>query len=164
MDDPGILYVSMHQEHFYPFEGAITDVHRGAVGTTLNIPLRRGTTGLDYRTIWDRVVIPVTTAFEADWVLVSCGFDAHQADPLADLELVAADYGAMAASLASIWPANRLLLALEGGYSLEGLRQSAAATARGLAGVEMPTAGEGTEYAQAVIAEVSEELSRYWPI
>ena len=83
--DPGILYVSIHQDHFYPFEGNIDDIDFGAKGTTVNIPLPAGTAGDVYRPAWEQLVLPVLSQFAPDWVLVSAGYDAHTEDPLADL-------------------------------------------------------------------------------
>jgi acetoin utilization deacetylase AcuC-like enzyme len=135
-DDPGTLYVSVHQDHFYPFSGHVGDIEEGeAKGTNVNIPLMAGTAGDVYRRAWGELVIPVVTQFEPSWVLVSAGFDAYADDHMAGLALVAEDYGWMASKLGEVHPHNRTVFALEGGYDLEGLKESTAATLRGLAGL-----------------------------
>ncbi len=135
-DDPGTLYVSIHQDHFYPFDGQVADIDAGeAKGTNVNIPLPAWTGGDVYRRAWGELVIPVVSQFEPDWVLISSGYDAHVDDRLADMNLVADDYGWMAAQVASVHPPNRTVLALEGGYDLEALQQSTAATLMGMAGI-----------------------------
>jgi acetoin utilization deacetylase AcuC-like enzyme len=134
--DPGTLYVSVHQDHFYPFEGRPDDIEVGAKGTTVNVPLPAGSGGDVYRMAWETLVIPVLAEFGPDWVLVSAGYDAHTEDPLADLNLLDADYGWMASRLARAHPPHRTVFALEGGYDLDGLRHSARSTVLGMSGIE----------------------------
>ncbi len=90
-----------------------------------------------YRASFERVVVPILRGFAPDWLLVSCGYDAHRADPLAGLALLESDYAAMASFLRGAVPPGRTVVFLEGGYDLEALRGSAAATLSGLAGLEM---------------------------
>jgi len=146
-DDPAVLYVSTHQWPLYPGTGRPEDVGgSGAVGATLNVPLPPGATGDVVRSAFDDVVAPVAETFGADWVLVSCGFDAHRADPLAQLGLSSADFAALARTVAQLAPApGRLVLFLEGGYDLQAVRRSTAATLGALLDVpgapEEPTSG-----------------------
>ncbi|MDF2728361.1 MAG: putative deacetylase [Acidimicrobiia bacterium] len=164
-DDPGTLYVSIHQDDFYPFEGFPDDIDTGAAGTTVNIPLPAGTAGDVCRLAWEQLVIPVLSQFGPDWVLVSAGYDAHTEDPLADLDLLDADYGWMASRLALAHPAHRTVFALEGGYDLDGLRHSARSTMRGMAGEDQfgppLTSTPGASKALAV-ARVA--VGRHWSV
>jgi acetoin utilization deacetylase AcuC-like enzyme len=165
MEDPGILYVSIHQDAFYPYQGDVSDIEREAKGTTVNIPLPAWTAGDLYRRAWGEIVIPVVRAFEPDWVLVSAGFDAHVADQMAELRLVAADYGWMASQLASVHPAYRTVFALEGGYDLEALRDSTAETLRGISGEEkFGEALVSPLEVPEVLDPVFEGVGRHWPI
>lgn len=133
--DPDVLYVSVHQSPFYPFEGMASEVGEGdGAGTVLNVPLPAFTAGDVYRRAYEELVIPALTAFRPDWILVSCGFDAHAQDPLAELRLVEADYAFLAAALPKIVPADRIVVFLEGGYHLPAIRDSMAAVARSLVG------------------------------
>lgn len=133
--DPDVLYVSVHQSPFYPFEGMAGEVGEGdGAGTVLNVPLPAFTAGDVYRRAYEELVIPALTAFRPDWILVSCGFDAHAQDPLAELRLVEADYAFLAAALPKIVPADRIVVFLEGGYHLPAIRDSMAAVARALLG------------------------------
>lgn len=166
-NDPGTLYVSVHQSHFYPFEGQILDIDAGeAKGTNVNIPVPAGTAGDVYRRAWGELVIPVLSQFEPDWVLISAGYDAHADDPLAELGLVADDYGWMATEVAKVHPSNRTVLALEGGYDLDALEQSTATTLMGLAGITSGLAPTGTSPASATAAvdEASVAIARHWAI
>lgn len=166
-DDPGVLYISLHQAHFYPFAGEVDDIDRGpAKGTTVNIPLPAGTAGDVYRRAWAELVLPVTEQFEPSWVLISAGFDAHTDDYLANLNLIADDYGWMTARLSRIHPAHRTIFALEGGYDLRALRQSSRAALLGLAG-EFESDREPLESPRsstAAIEDVATAIGRYWRV
>ena len=168
-EDPGTLYVSLHQDHFYPFEGQVLDIDAGeAKGTNVNIPLPANTAGDIYRRAWAELVIPVVSQFEPDWVFISSGYDGHVDDPLADMNLVADDYGWMAARLAEVHPPNRTVFALEGGYDLEALQQSSATTLMGMAGIssDVETATPSTSPASATTAldAAAAAIARHWTI
>ena len=99
-----------------------------AEGLTVNIPLPAGTTGDVMLAAFDDVVAPVVERFAPTWVLVSAGFDAHRADPLAGMELSAGDFADMARRVRGFTDTTgRLALLLEGGYDLDALRESAGA-------------------------------------
>jgi acetoin utilization deacetylase AcuC-like enzyme len=149
-DDPRVLFVSTHQFPAYPGTGRSDETGGArAPGLTLNFPLPPGATGDIASTALDEVVGPVVEAFGPTWVLISAGFDAHRADPLADLAWSAGDYAALTARVAGFAPATgRTIAFLEGGYDFDALRASAGATASVLAGAdaviaegERPTSG-----------------------
>jgi acetoin utilization deacetylase AcuC-like enzyme len=165
-DDPGALYVSIHQDHFYPFEGSVGDIDQGdAKGTIVNIPLPAATAGDIYRRAWSDLVMPVVSQFEPSWLFVSAGFDAHADDHLAHLRLEASDFGWMAARLSETHPVNRTVVVLEGGYDLEALRDSARATVRGLGG-ETPSDGTRVSPPQSETAleTAASAIARHWSI
>lgn len=162
-DDPGVLYVSLHQDAFYPFEGHLSDIERMAPGTNINLAFPARTGGDLYRRAWEELVLPVVTQFEPEWVLISAGFDAHVDDPLADMALVAADFGWMAARLGEAFPASRVTLALEGGYDLTALEESAGATVLGLAG--KPGEGAPLESAHSVALDrIALAIAHHWKV
>ena len=129
-DDPDVLYVSTHQDPLYPGTGRADEVGgAGAPGLTFNVPLPPGATGDVVRRALDQVARPAIEAFAPDWVLVSCGFDAHRQDPLSNLDLESGDFAELARIVAGFAPSpGRLALFLEGGYDLEALRSSVVAT------------------------------------
>jgi acetoin utilization deacetylase AcuC-like enzyme len=140
-DDPDVLYVSTHQWPCYPGTGRSTEVGGAAArGSNVNVPLPAGTTGDVVRRAFDQMVAPVVDRFEPTWVLVSAGFDAHRADPLAELSLSAGDFADLA-SVVSAYASGpgRLVLFLEGGYDLEALRSSVSATLGTLIGASVPS-------------------------
>jgi acetoin utilization deacetylase AcuC-like enzyme len=133
--DPDVLYVSMHEFPAYPGTGWVDERgERAGEGTVLNLPMPTGTEGDAYRWATRWIILDEVREFGADWVLVSAGYDAHRADPLAGIRLEASDYGVMAHLLTEVIPTNRLLFFLEGGYDLDAMTASVAATLRGVAG------------------------------
>jgi acetoin utilization deacetylase AcuC-like enzyme len=166
-DEPGVLYVSTHQWPCYPGTGRASDVGGSrAAGLTLNVPLPPGATGDVVRLAFERLVTPVVESFAPTWVLVSAGFDAHRADPLADLALTAGDFADLARLVSGYAPTpGRLVLFLEGGYQLDALRASVAATLGALVGwpepVEPPSSGgPGAEQLDTVATRRREGLDQ----
>lgn len=127
-NDPGVLYTSLHQYPFYPGTGALED--RGgpeASGLTVNVPVPAGTSALTWLAEFDAAVVPALRAFEPELVVVSCGFDGHRDDPLAELLLETATYAAVAERLVESGAhgsAPPTAWILEGGYDLDALADS----------------------------------------
>ncbi len=129
-NDPRVLYVSTHQWPLFPGTGVAQEVGGlDAVDRTINIPVPSGSTGDTLLRALDEVAAPVIDEFDPTWVLVSAGYDAHRADPMGDLLLTSGDFAMLARRVREMVPApGRLALFLEGGYNLEALRTSVAAT------------------------------------
>lgn len=164
--DPDVLYLSIHQEGIYPGTGSLSEVGSGAAaGTNLNIAVPGRTGGEFYRRAVADLLVPVISQFEPDWLLVSAGYDAHKDDPLAGLSLLADDYGSMAQLLAPLAPTGRSVVFLEGGYDLDALRQSAAATIRGWIdpGYQAGPVCEGIN-PQGYLSWAQEVAARYWKL
>lgn len=135
-EDPAVLVFSIHQfsPGFFPGSGAAEDRGRHG-GTILNVPRSPGQTDADYLEVFREVLRPAVDAFAPEFILVSAGFDAHRADPLASMELTEAGFAELTrqvVSLASDHCRGRLVSVLEGGYDLESLAASAAAHLRAL--------------------------------
>jgi acetoin utilization deacetylase AcuC-like enzyme len=132
-DEPDVFYVSMHEWPLYPGTGWLDETGVGAgVGANLNVPFPAGATGNLYLDVLDNVVAPIVEQFTPSWVLVSAGFDAHRDDPLTGLGLSAGDYVDITGRVSEYAP--RSIYFLEGGYDLDALRTSVAATASTLLG------------------------------
>jgi acetoin utilization deacetylase AcuC-like enzyme len=145
-DDPRVAYVSFHQHPLYPGTGSVLETGEGdGRGTTVNIPVPPGATGDVYRQGIEELLAPLAEDLRPDWLLVSAGFDGHRADPLTDLGLSAGDFADITADLLQLVPPGRRILFLEGGYDIEALRLSSAATLAALVGEtrhdERPTGG-----------------------
>lgn len=126
--DPRIAYMSSHQMPLFPGTGNPAD--RGASGNVLNIALRSGDGSAAFRAAMEGELLPALDAFAPELVLVSAGFDAHRADPLATLMLTEADFAWITEKLcdvAEVHAGGRLVSCLEGGYDLTALAESAAA-------------------------------------
>lgn len=127
-DEPRATFVSTHQSPLYPGSGAADE--RGAHGQILNLPLPAGTDGAAYRAMFDARVIPVLRAVQPQLLLVSAGFDAHRADPLAQMALETDDFAWITERLCDLAAEScggRVVSVLEGGYDLDALAASVAA-------------------------------------
>lgn len=137
-DDPAVLYVSSHQSPLYPGTGMVDEIGVGAgVGYTLNIPLPPGAGDRAFEHVYRNIVVPAATRFAPDLILVSAGFDAHWADPLANMMLSLAGFDRLVrllTGLAQELCAGRIVFVLEGGYHLEVLGAGWANVARALLG------------------------------
>ena len=122
--DPSYFYASSHQSPYYPGTGA---AHETGVGNILNIPLASGAATAEIRAAYEGQVIPALEQFSPDMVFISAGFDAHAADPLANLMFSTADYEYLTDLLCHFVADHcqgRLVSTLEGGYNLNALAQS----------------------------------------
>jgi len=113
--DDSVYFVSLHQWPFWPGSGGPGTSDE----TTLNVPLAAGSGDREYARAFSELVEPGVRAFEPDLLLVSAGFDAHEADPLASMEVTAAGYRELATRCSALAP--RIAVVLEGGYNLETL-------------------------------------------
>ncbi len=117
-----IAYCSLHQYPFYPGTGSAQDNSP----RLLNIPLQAGSTISDYEAAFQNQVIPFLKTFAPDLLIVSAGYDAAQADPLAAVNLNPKDFETLAAHCLALTP--KILFGLEGGYHLSSLAASVEAT------------------------------------
>jgi acetoin utilization deacetylase AcuC-like enzyme len=121
---PNIAYCSLHQSPCYPGTGRASD--QGKFDNVLNIPMLSESTLSDYQVAFERQVLPFLLKFSPDLLIISAGYDANEADPLASINLKPSDYGVFTQYLLSL--NCPLLFGLEGGYDLEALAQSVVAT------------------------------------
>ncbi|MEG3620201.1 histone deacetylase family protein [Magnetovibrio sp. PR-2] len=127
-----LFFVSTHQSPAYPGTGA--ERERGMHGNVLNAPLPPGSGGEDLKDAFG-FIRPALKDFSPDLLMISAGFDAHQADPLANLNFSGADYAWITDELlaiASETAQGRLISVLEGGYDLDALAGSVAVHVKGL--------------------------------
>lgn len=122
-DDGNILFVSSHQYPYYPGSGSIGEIGQGSgVGQTLNVPFPAFVGDAGFEQTYTEVVIPALRQFQPELIMISAGFDAHWADPLASLGLSLTGYHWLAQSfiaLANEICGGRIVFVLEGGYNLE---------------------------------------------
>ena len=126
--DNSVMYCSTHEMPLYPGTGAVGE--RGEFNTVVNAPLSAGDGGSAFKEAFETAILPRLREFKPDFLIISAGFDAHTRDPLANLNLVEADYTWVTKKLMDVADASakgRVVSLLEGGYDLQGLSRSVAA-------------------------------------
>ena len=127
-DEPRAFFASTHEMPLYPGSGAASET--GAHGQILNVPLAARTAGPGFRAAFEAQVLPRLEAHAPELVIISAGFDAHRADPLASLELEDEDFAWATARICDVAERScggRVVSTLEGGYDLDALAASVAA-------------------------------------
>lgn len=127
-EDPTVLFFSTHQYPLYPGTGLASE--RGAgpgEGFTINVPLSAGEGDARYQEVFETVLVPAADAFRPECVMISAGFDAHRADPLASMQLTEDGYATLTSivlGIATRHAEGRIVSCLEGGYHLQALAAS----------------------------------------
>lgn len=124
-----VLYFSTHQFPYYPGTGNISEVGSGAgKGFTVNVPLPSGPGDGEYFLIFEEILEPIAREYKPEIVFVSAGFDIYYQDPLGGMEVTPrgfANLSRIVLDFAQETCAGRVVFVLEGGYHLQGLRESA---------------------------------------
>jgi len=126
--DPDLFYASTHQSPLYPGTGRVSET--GVEHNIVNLPLPPGSDGVAFRRVVETHLLPALDRFRPEFLVISAGFDAHRADPLAQLALQEADYAWITRHLLDLAGRHcegRVVSTLEGGYDLAALAASAAA-------------------------------------
>ena len=132
-EDGDLFFASSHQMPLYPGSGRPNE--QGRAFNIVNVALDPGSGSHEFRQAWDNTVLPKLDAFKPEFILISAGFDAHRRDPLANLNLVEADYAWATDRICAIAKDRcngRVVSTLEGGYDLTALAASAAAHVKAL--------------------------------
>ena len=131
--DRTLFYGSTHQYPLYPGTGSPRE--RGIDNNVVNVPLPAGAGGPEFRAAWGDRILPALDRFEPELVIISAGFDAHAADPLAGLEVETEDFVWLTQEFLAIadqYAQGRVVSVLEGGYDLTALAESVATHVRTL--------------------------------
>jgi acetoin utilization deacetylase AcuC-like enzyme len=135
-----VLYFSTHQYPYYPGTGHWSEIGEGkGEGFSVNVPLPAGVGDHGYGRVFDEILYPVAERYQPEFVLVSAGYDAHWADPLGMMSLSTTGFGYLTSvlkELADELCEGRLVFTLEGGYDLQALSNSVAATLQTLLGTK----------------------------
>jgi acetoin utilization deacetylase AcuC-like enzyme len=128
--DPSVYFFSMHQYPWYPGTGSRGETGQGkGLGTTLNVPVKAFTKARDQRAAFDAAVEEIASKVRPDLIFISAGFDAHETDPLGQLQLEDPDFRGMTRTLMQ-WAddacSGRVVSCMEGGYNLSTLGRTAA--------------------------------------
>lgn len=126
-----VLFCSTHQYPYYPGTGSISETGRGdGEGYTVNVPLSGGQGDLEFGRIFNELFVPIANLYQPELILVSCGFDIYDGDPLGSMKVTPAGFAYMTRvmrELAENLCDGKLLITLEGGYNLNGMRDGAMA-------------------------------------
>lgn len=131
IEDPELLYISLHEEGIYPFTGHAANRGRGeGTGTNLNIPLPSQSDGRVALEAWDAQVTPAIDGFRPEFLLISAGFDARENDPIGGLRWKDETFAEMTRRcvvMAQKHCSGKIVSLLEGGYNPAGLASAALA-------------------------------------
>ena len=126
-DDPSVLFVSSHQYPFYPGTGAASETGRGkGTGYTVNLPMEAGGGDADFDLVYRTAVVPLLQQFKPQLILVSAGFDAHERDPLAGMQMTTEGYAQLTSRLIAAADElcdGRIVFVTEGGYDTGALAE-----------------------------------------
>jgi len=172
-DDPTILYFSTHQYPYYPGTGSFEEVGIGeGEGFTVNVPLSYGYGDSEYSAIYNMVLKPIAMEFKPDLVLVSAGFDIYRDDPLGGMSVTPEGFAAITRVIMDIAEEccnGKLVITLEGGYNLNGLRDSVKAVLKELAGITNTDPEEiakkaNEEMLSGVVTRIKQVHSNFWKV
>jgi acetoin utilization deacetylase AcuC-like enzyme len=154
-----VLFASIHQAGIFPGTGQLADVgSRAGAGFSINLPVPAGSFGDTWISLLEHVAVAAALEFRPDLVLISAGFDAHRDDVQGGCELEASDYAEMARHLRAVGAPVGVVL--EGGYALEPLAASVAATLEALAGDQPPDL-VAPDY---LTARAASHIGHYWTL
>jgi acetoin utilization deacetylase AcuC-like enzyme len=163
-----VLYTSIHQFPHYPGTGSTHEIGYGpGTGYTVNMPMPAEFGDSEYLRAFDRLIMPIGRHFKPEFILVSAGFDCHFRDPLAQMRVTEAGFGAMARHvqrLAAECCDGKVVAALEGGYDLEAIAGSGRAVIEefGRDGDEPIRPDQDGDRAMPMIERVSQNVGRFW--
>lgn len=110
--DADMIMISVHEEHRWPRTGLLDDV---GAGNVYNLPVPRHLNDTEMAMIRDELILPLVSDFEADAIVIQCGADAVEEDPLSHLTLSNNAHWSIVAALMPHAP--RLLVLGGGGYN-----------------------------------------------
>jgi len=159
-----VLFVSIHESPLYPGTGPAGDIGSGAgEGYTVNLPVPPGAGESIWLSLVQHVVTPILRSFAPDLILISAGFDAHRADPLAQCALTTKSFAKLATHVVATADGLGVPFGavLEGGYDLDALAASVAVTLEVLG---RESAEPEVFVPEDVTVRATGFLNRYWPL
>ena len=132
-NEPGMFYASTHQSETFPYTGQADETGGEGGAVIVNVPMPAGTGSDDFRTAYSDIILPKLRDFQPDLIIISAGFDAHAADPMAHFRLQISDFNWVTNQLLDIartFSKRRVVSILEGGYDTRALAACVAAHLR----------------------------------
>ena len=177
-DSDKVLYLSSHQYPYYPGSGALLETGKGkGDGYTINIPLPGEQGDMEFARIYNELVVPVAREYNPELILLSAGFDVYNGDPLGAMKVSAEGFAWMTRTMVQVAEEvcnGNLLVTLEGGYNLTGMRDGALAVLAELCGEkldcgypinlssEKAESFAGSNYACSPLDRALEIAGNYW--
>jgi len=165
--DPRVLFFSVHQSPLYPGSGRTDETGAGqGSGFTVNAPVPPGCGDEEYAAIFHEILVPVASRFRPELIMVSAGYDAHWADPIATQQVTVSGFSNLVrilTRLAGEHCAGRMVFTLEGGYHPEALAacvRAAFDTLLGAATVDDPLGQPPGSHRPRDISELLAALKR----
>jgi acetoin utilization deacetylase AcuC-like enzyme len=159
-----VLFASIHQDGIYPGTGALADSGSGSgEGYTINLPVPGGSEEGEWLSLLEHVVLPAALAFDPQLVLISAGFDAHRADPLASCRLETSSFAEMARHVRDFAERVKAPLGavLEGGYEPLALAASVCATMAAMDSDEPPRSSAPDAL---LTSRAAAQVGHFWPL
>jgi acetoin utilization deacetylase AcuC-like enzyme len=168
-----VLYFSTHQFPYYPGTGSVNETGNGrGKGFTVNVPLAPGPGDGEFAAIFEEILEPISREYEPGLVLVSAGFDIYYQDPLGGMQVTPAGFANLAKIILEFAEKScggKVVFLLEGGYHLEGLRDSVREVLRTLRG-EILAGGRDADLRKSadkqmigpVLKKVKEAQKPFW--
>jgi acetoin utilization deacetylase AcuC-like enzyme len=170
-DDPSILYFSTHQYPYYPGTGAFNETGQGqGEGFTVNVPLPVGCGDGEYLGVFEKILRPVALEFNPQMILVSAGFDIYEGDPLGGMQVTPKGFAGLTRSImemADACCAGKVVITLEGGYHVQGQRDSVKEVLKELSGISKTNLSNilekgGPRTLEPIIQQAAEVHGRHW--
>jgi len=165
-DDPEVLFFSSHQYPYYPGSGNFGEVGSGkGEGFTVNAPFPHGFGDAEYLAVYDRILKPIALEYRPELVLVSAGFDPYVKDPLGGMGVTGEGFGGLASiarNIAEQTCGGKVLIALEGGYNPDGLREGVRAVLHSFTGAPITIHAPDSPEAERVIQNIIAHQKKYW--
>jgi len=136
-NEPGMFYASTHQFDAFPYTGKADETGGEGGAIVVNVPMPAGTGSEPFRDAYADIILPQLRDFAPDFLIISAGFDAHTADPIAHMRLQVSDFEWLTRELfklAKQFSGGRIVSVLEGGYDTRALAACVAAHIRVLMG------------------------------
>jgi len=171
-DSADVLFVSLHQFPGFPGTGNFGEIGRGrGEGFTVNVPLGKGCNDRDIARIIYYLVNPLALAYGPEIILVSCGFDLYLRDRLGGMRVTPEGYALITFFLLNIAERacnGRILFVMEGGYSIQGIKECGLRVMQELCNVPTLTPSSIERVADAnaaklsILKKVFEIHKKYW--
>ncbi len=138
-NDSSVFYFSTHQAFAYPGSGAPGDIGaEEGKGYTFNYPLMPNSKDQELLEVYNNELPPLIKDFNPDLILVSAGYDLHESDPLAMLDITHEGIRTMVDRILTLEKETPKIFFLEGGYDTKALAKNVLITLQSMIKKSIP--------------------------